>query len=159
MKKTFKYPEHWVVLTKGGNIVADFDEDNKRIIRYRIEPLKFTDGSTENISRKDLHFFIRDIMNEYEIELDDLMDYVSYNDDDVLDKIGEWRIKDYCDSNNITIDNDYYEEDEKDDDPESNLLSALKEYCSLKHRILDYDTVIEEVKELLQMHGYDKKLL
>lgn len=105
-----------------------------------------------------LQRFIADLMKAAYIDITDLMDVCSYDADSILDEIGDNDIQEYCEWNNITI-NDYDKDDPCTDNPDNYLLYALKSYCSLKHKILDFDTVIEDVKDLLIMHGYDKKLL
>lgn len=99
-----------------------------------------------------LQHFIADLMKAAYIDISDLMEICSYDVDSVLDEIGDIAIQEYCEWNNIAI-------NDVEDEPENNLLYNLKSYCSLKHKILDFDTIIEDVKDLLIMHGYDKKLL
>lgn len=110
----------------------------------------------EGNRRADILYFITDLMNENNIDITDIMDVMSYDPDSVLDNLNEYDISDYCTRYHL------YEEDDDvttSDDPDKNIINYISEYCHLKHKLCDFDTVIEDIKEVLTMHGYDKKLL
>lgn len=108
-----------------------------------------------NNKNRDIIEFINTIMDDNNIDTSDILHTTYYNTDDILDELCEYDIVDYC--KRYCLIND--DNEEIPDDPDIACLNALSDYCHLKHTICDYDTVIEEIKDLLKMHSYDKKLL
>lgn len=107
--------------------------------------------------RRDVLEVITELMDDNNIDITDIMDVTSYNTFDVLDNINEWALNDYCTIYHI-LDNDV-DDNNTSGDPDRDIIQAISDYCHLKHTICDYKTVLEDIKEVFQMHGYDKKLL
>lgn len=108
----------------------------------------------EGNRRVDILDFITDLMNVNNIDITDIMDVTSYDPDSVLDNINEWDLSDYCTRYHL------YNEDDvtSSEDHDENIIESIYEYCHLKHRYCDFETVINDIKEVLQMHGYDKRI-
>lgn len=106
---------------------------------------------------------IRAVMENCMIDVEDIIEDTNADIHDVLRGFSDWEISDYCEENNIdiTVENDYVDDEEcdADMDPDDEMLGHLWNYCSERHRMVDFDSVIDDIRELLTKRGFDKRLL
>lgn len=113
----------------------------------------------KNMSNKDILEMISELMIRKEIQVEDVMQRVPCVYGGILENIPDRYVAQYYNDYVRYFDEIYDKGAEPIKDVDSEMIEALSEYAHLKHRICDMPTVLDDIKELLTMRGYEKRML